>query len=131
MAGKFDRYMVEKGAGKHAKFARFTDGERCAHFLGVLSIAAQAPIRGYLLVGEQEAGAAEVSVEAAVTKAQAETALVKLKRIGVLERDNEVGAWFVHDWADMNPEPKHDATNAKRQADYRARRTACNGGVTP
>ena len=97
----------------------------------MLSIAAQAPIRGYLLVGEQEAGAAEVSVEAAVTKAQAETALVKLKRIGVLERDNEVGAWFVHDWADMNPEPKHDATNAKRQADYRARRTACNGGVTP
>ena len=67
-ARKFDRYMVVIGAGRNRKFARFTDSERCAHFLGVLAIAAQAPVRGYLLVENDEAGAEEVAEEAGVSK---------------------------------------------------------------
>jgi predicted DNA-binding transcriptional regulator len=123
----YNRYMVVVGAGRHAKFARLTDAERCAHFLGVLSVAAQSPIRGYLLIGEEEAGADEIAREAAVTRRQAQSAIEKLKRVGVLQRDGTVGAWFVHDWSDVNPEPKSDPAGAKRQAAYRARRQARNG----
>jgi hypothetical protein len=123
---KFDRYMVVSGAGRHIKFARLTDAERCAHFLGVLSIAAQAPVRGCLLVGEQEAEALEVAQEARVTEKAAASALRKLKAVGVLTRDDDLDCWRVHDWADVNPEPKTDATNAERQQRYRDRRKARN-----
>lgn len=124
---KFSRYMVAIGAGTHVKFARLSDSERCAHFLGILSIAAQAPIRGCLLVGEQEAGAAEIAREAGVSKRVASSTLTKLKEIGVLTRDDDLHCWVVHDWSDVNPEPKEDRTNAERQARYRARRAKSNG----
>jgi hypothetical protein len=123
---KFDRYMVAAGAGNHVKFARLTDSERCAHFLGVLSIAAQAPIRGCLLVGDQEADAIEIAHEARVSEKAAASALAKLKAVGVLEHDDELDCWRVHDWEDVNPPPKTDATNAERQARYRAKRAASN-----
>jgi hypothetical protein len=129
---KFDRYMVVAGAGNHVKFARLTDGERCAHFLGVLSIAAQAPIRGCLLVGDQEAEAVEIAHEARVAEKVALSALAKLKAIGVLERDDDLGCWRVHDWDDVNPAPKEDATAAERSKRYRDKRKArdANGAVT-
>src|SRR4051812_41348783 len=95
---KFDRYMVVSGAGRHVKFARLTDAERCAHFLGVLSIAAQAPIRGRLLVGDQDAEAVEIAHEAGVTEKVAASALAKLKAVGVLVRDEDDDCWRVHDW---------------------------------
>ncbi len=113
--------MVVAGAGNHVKFARLTDSERCAHFLGVLSIAAQSPIRGCLLVGDQEADAVEIAHEAGVSVKVAKSALVKLKDRGILERDDELGCWRVHDWDDVNPAPKVDATSAERQARYRQR----------
>jgi len=128
---KFDRYMVKVGAGRHAKFARFTDGERVAYFLGVLSIAAQSPIRGYLLVGDHAADHTEIAQEAAVSKRTAQSTIDKLKKVGVLEHDDELGAWRVHDWSDVNPEPKKDATATERQRRHRDRlRAARNGGVT-
>lgn len=128
---EFDRYMVAIGAGHHRKFARFTDSERCAHFLGVLSIAAAAPIRGYLLVGDHEADEVEVAQEASVTLKAAESALQKAKDRGLLIYDGEVGAWRVHDWDDFNPTPKKDPTAAERMRAYRARRAArMNGSVT-
>lgn len=127
---KFDRYMVVVGAGAHAKFAQFSDGERCAHFLGVLSLAARAPLRGYLLVGDEEAGPKEVAREAAVTVRQASGALDKLKRKGVLIHDEEVGAWRVHDWHDVNPDPRKDDTNADRQRRFRERRVTARNGAS-
>lgn len=130
---KFDRYMVVAGAGRHVKFARLNDGERCAHFLGVLSIAAQAPIRGCLLVGDQEAEEIEIAHEARVSEKVAKVALAKLKAIGVLERDDELGCWRVHDWEDVNPAPREDATAAERAKRYRDKRKTdrdANGGVT-
>lgn len=131
MASKsYDRYMLVHGAGRDAKLAGLTDPERCAYFLGVLSIASQAPVRGYLLLGEEEAGPDAVAMEAAVSKRVARSAMDKLKKIGVLQRDEELGAWFPTNWWKFNPEPKKDPGGAKRQAEYRARRTARNAGVT-
>ncbi len=116
--------MIVRGAGRNAKFARFTGDERCAHFLGVLSLAAGAPIRGALLVGDDEAGVPEIALEAGVSEKVAASALAKLKARGVLIRDEELGAWVVHDWGEVNPEPKKDPGNADRQRRYRERRSA-------
>lgn len=113
----FDRYMVVVGAGRNRKFARLTDSERCAHFLGVLSVAAQSPRRGYLLISEQEeAGPEEIATEAGVSVKVAKNTMAKLMRVGVLERDEEVGAWFVHDWDDVNPSPGAERTKRWRDA---------------
>jgi hypothetical protein len=117
----FDRYMITIRAGHNTKFAHMTILERWTHFHGVLSIAAQAPFRGYLIVGEQEATVAQVAAEAQVSTKVAQSTLEKLKRIGVLERDEDIGAWHVHDWIDFNPHPKRDRTNAERQRRFRER----------
>lgn len=117
MTRKFDRYMVVVGAGRNRKFARLTDSERCAHFLGVLSVAAQSPRRGYLLVTDgEEAGPEEIASEAGVTVKVAESTMSKLMRVGVLKRDDDVGAWFVHDWNDVNPSPGAERTRRWRDA---------------
>lgn len=124
----FDRYMVQVGMGSHPKFARLTDSEFRAHIVGVLSVAALAPIRGCLLVGELEAEPADIARAAGVTVRVAISAVVKLQALGVLYRDVELGCLRVHDWSDINPEPRVDATNAERQRRLRARRS--NGDVT-
>lgn len=134
---KFDRYMIAIGAGRNKKFVRLTDSERCAHFLGVLSLAAQSPIRGYLLITEDvEVEAGDVANEAGgkVTPRIAETALQKLKDRGVLLWHEDMGAWYVNDWDEINPAPKTDNTAAERQARRRERLRAEREGhasVTP
>lgn len=122
----YDRYMVVIGMGRNRKFVPLTDSEFRAHAVGVLSLAAQAPIRGYFLVGDQEPTPEEVANEAGgkVTPRVARSAIAKLKDRGVLEFDEEMRAWRIHDWDDVNPTPKKDPTGAKRQADFRARRAA-------
>lgn len=115
----FDRYFLRLGAGSHPKFATLTDSERCAHFLGVLALAAASPTRGCLLVGDLPAAPAHVAAAAGVTKAVAASALRKLEAIGVLYHDEERECLRVHDWDDVNPPPKVDATAAERQRRYR------------
>ena len=127
----YDRYMIVVGAGRNRKFVRLTDSERCAHFLGVLSIAAQSPRRGYLLISDgEEAGAEEVANEAAVPLRAARGAMDKLKRLGVLIRDEEVSAWRVRDWDEINPPP---GTSTERVRRYRAnqRNASATGNGTP
>lgn len=140
----FDRYMVQVGMGSHPKFARLTDSEFRAHVVGVLSVAALAPIRGCLLVGDLEAEPADIARAAGVTVRVASSAVDKLEALGVLYRDGELGCLRVHDWGDVNPEPRVDATAAERQRRLRERRSngnvtrdsngsnaPCNGDVTP
>jgi len=124
----FDRYMVQVGMGSHPKFARLSDSEFRAHVVGVLSVAAIAPIRGCLLVGELEAEPADIARAAGVTVRVASSAVSKLQALGVLYRDDELGCLRVHDWDDINPEPRVDATAAERQRRLRERRS--NGDVT-
>jgi hypothetical protein len=125
----FDKYFLVIGAGRNRKLVRLTDSERCAHFLGICSLAAQSPLRGYLLITEgEEVTAEEIANEAGgqVTVRVAESTMEKLKRVGVLERDDNLGAWFVHDWWEVNPDPRPDSSNADRQARYRARNASSN-----
>jgi hypothetical protein len=129
----FDRYMVALGMGTHPKLARLTDTERCAHVFGVLAIAAMAPIRGCLIVGELPAEAADVAVAAGVPVKAAQSAIAKLRDIGILQHDAEHDCLRVHDWDDYNPEPKTDRTHAERQRRYRERQRgdAQSDAVTP
>lgn len=121
---RFDRFMVDVEVGRSLKLARLTVPERLCHIVGVLAVAAKAPVRGCLLVGEHEASAAEIALQASVTLGVAKSTLVKLQDVGVLERDEELACWRVHDWVEYNPEPRHDATNTERQRRYRERRNA-------
>jgi hypothetical protein len=102
----------------------------------VLSVAAQAPVRGCLLVGSLNAEAADIAAEADVQREDRGAALVKLRQIGVIYHDDDLGCERVHDFEEQwNPAPKHDATNAERQRRHRAKLTANrnaarNGTVT-
>jgi hypothetical protein len=129
--------MVQAGMGSHPKFARLTDSEFRAHVVGVLSVAAIAPIRGCLLVGELEAEPADIARAAGVTVRVATSTVGKLQALGVLYRDAELGCLRVHDWDDINPKPRTDRTNAERQQKFRDRHRngesngVSNGDVTP
>jgi hypothetical protein len=119
--------------GTHAKLAALTDNEYRAHISGVLAIAAEAPVRGYLIVGEQPAEPVHIARVAGVTERVAAAAVEKLKAVGILTFDVELEAWEVHDWLDHNPDPKRDVTAAERAKRYRERKrhASANGAVTP
>lgn len=127
---RFDRFMIDVEIGRSLKLARLSPPERLCHIVGVLAVAAKAPVRGCLLVGEHEASAAEIALQASVPVKVARSTMSKLEDIGVLERDEELDCWRVHDWGDYNPAPKRDATNADRQRRYRERRNARRNAVT-
>lgn len=136
----FDCYLVQVGMGTHPKLARLSDAEFRAHVVGVLAVAAMSPIRGRLLVGDLNAEAVDIARAAGVSKRVAQSAMRKLEALGILELDSELGCLFVHDWSDLNPEPRRDSTNADRQKRLRERRrngesngtsnAPCNGTVT-
>lgn len=118
---KFDRYFVAHGAARHVKFRRLNTMERHAFFLGVLSIAGQAPLRGCLLVGSLKAEPEDIAQEADVHVKFAASALEKLREVGVIYSDEELGCERVHDFEDWNPAPRVDTTSAERQKRYRDR----------
>lgn len=126
---KFDRFMVDVNNGGNSKIGRLTDGEYRAHFAGILPIAAQAPVRGRLLIGDEEATADDIARKACVPVKVAQSAVEKLRRLGVIVSDDELRCEQIHDWEDWNPSPKTDKTNAERQRRYRDRRNAMNNGT--
>jgi 5-methylcytosine-specific restriction endonuclease McrA len=120
MARKFDCFMLHVGAGTNEKLAILTDAEYRAHVSGILAVAATAPVRGRLLVGDMEAEPIQIAKKAGVSVKVAQSAIRKMQRVGVLYRDEELGCWAVHDWEQLNPEPKlGDPTAARRQALHR------------
>jgi hypothetical protein len=132
MARKFEMFMLHVTAGTNEKLAILTDSEYRAHISGILAVAATSPIRGRLLVGDMEAEPQQVAKKAGVSVAVAKSAMSKMRKVGVLYRDEDLNCWAVHDWEKLNPEPKADPTAAERQRRLRERRKAeGDGGVTP
>ncbi len=131
---KFDRFMVDVNVGTNRKLRRLTVPERWCYIAGILPIAAQAPVRGRLLIGDLPAEEADYAEQAGVTVTVARQALGKLRELGVIYLDEELGCEQVHDFEDWNPPPKEDATNAERQRRYRERHSsgsnATSNGVT-
>lgn len=123
---RFDRYMIHVDVGTDEKLAGLNHNERLCHVVGVLAVAAKSPLRGYLIVGDAEATAAQIGRRAATTEKVARATIEKLVAVGILIRDDEVGALRVHNWENFNPAPKNDPTNAERQRRWRERNGARN-----
>jgi hypothetical protein len=125
--GKFDHFMIDVHIGSNRKIRRLTIAERWCHVAGVLALAAQAPIRGRLLVGDEEATPQDYAELAGVSANVARSAVQKLRGVGVIVPDEEYGCERIHDWDDSNPDPRRDPTAADRQHRYRERRKHRNG----
>lgn len=116
MSRKFDRFMVHIGIGTNRKLRRLPAVQRWVYVAGVLSLAAQSPIRGALLIADGEPATAEdIAEEATVPVKDARAALASLRRLGMLDRDSD-GVEWVHDWDRLNPDPKpSDSPEAARE----------------
>jgi hypothetical protein len=123
--------MLDVEIGRNLKVARLTTPERWCMVAGVLAIAAKAPVRGALLIGDQRVEAADVARQADVPRATAAATLRKLRELGMLHEDEEIGAEVVHDFNDWNPAPKVDRTAAERMRRMRAREARNETPVTP
>lgn len=133
-ARKFNRFMVTVDASARPKVKRLKRAGkevRWAWFHGVLPIAAEAPMRGFFMVGDLPADESDVAEVADVTIVEARKALETGRSLGMLYLDDEVGFERVHDWDEINPAPKVDATAAERARRYRERHAASRRDVTP
>lgn len=120
----FDRFMVGLEVGTNVKLRQLTDSEFRCFIAGVLPIAAKAPHRGCLLIGDQAADAADIAHQAGVKRAAVAAAMLdKLRAKGVVYRDDALGCERVHDFDDWNPAPKQDRTAAERMRRARAKET--------
>lgn len=126
MSSDFDHYLLHHGVGTDEKLAMLTDGEFRAHVAGVLALAHKSPMRGYLFVGEIEAQPVHVARKAGVSERVAKSAVTKLRQVGVLVHDAEVGGWYVHNW-EQHQAQRRDPTAARRAQDYRDRKRASRG----
>jgi hypothetical protein len=121
----FDRYMLQVGIGTNRKLRRLPVAQRWAFVAGVLSLAAQSPMRGSMLISDDEPVTPEdVAAEATIPLKDAKATLASLRRLGMLERD-EHGIEWVHDWDKLNPDPKpSDSPVATRERKRRQRAKA-------
>lgn len=122
----FDRFMVSIHLGSNPKVGRFTDREFRCLVTGVWTLAAESAPRGYLAIAGAAATADDVARRAHCSVATAHATLLRMRSLGMLEADDEMGLEHVHDWEILNPPPKVDRTAAERQRRRRARL-----GVTP
>jgi hypothetical protein len=117
----FDRFMVSTQIGTNRKLRRLNPAERWCFVAGVLPIAAMSPIRGCLIVGRDQAEPRDYAEQAGVTVGVVRSTLQKLRDVGMVYGDSDMGCEVVHDFEDWNPAPKKDPTNAERQRRWRER----------
>lgn len=115
--------MIHHDTANNLKLVDFTDSEVKAFVLGVVPIAGLADMRGSFTVGQAPASAKHVAAKARVSVKVAESTLVKLRALGMLETHDD-GIEWVHDFQEYNPEPRVDDTAAERAARYRQRQKA-------
>ncbi len=132
----FDRFMVVNEIAGNPKVARLTDAEFRCLIQGVWPLASKSRPRGYLLVGSLPANEKDIANQARCSVAIAKRTMAKLRELEMVVADSELGAERCHDWDEINPSPKADATNAERQRRYRQRlvtlrNAVTNGDVTP
>lgn len=118
----FNRIMLDMGVGTNRKVRRLTVPERWTFVAGVIPLAAQSPIRGALLIATSiPVTPQDVAEQAGVSVAVAKKTLGHMRTLGMLERDDELGIEWVHDFDDWQAEPRHDPTGSLRQKRYRDR----------
>lgn len=129
--GEFDSILVRAEVGGNRKLRRFTPEQRWCVVAGVWCLAAKSPVRGYLLVAENvPVEVDDVAEQAGVKVATARSTLQKMRELGMLERDEELGVEHIHDWHTHQPEPKSSETpEAWRERKRRQRARERNGNV--
>lgn len=135
MSRGFDRFMVSNAIGTNRKLRRLPVAQRWVYVAGVLSLASQSPIRGALLITDNEAVTAEdLAEEATVKVADAKAALKALRELGMLDTDDK-GVDWVHDWDAMNPAPRPsdspDAARARKRDQRDREKATRRADVTP
>jgi hypothetical protein len=107
MSRGYDSMLVYARLGGDRKFRRLSPAERWCAVFGVWAIAAQSPVRGYLLITEDEpAQDRDYATEANVALGVARSTMTKMRSLGMLEMDPEMGAEHVHDWHEHQKDPK-------------------------
>lgn len=131
---EFDSILLRVEVGGNRKLRRLTPDERWCVVAGVWSLAAKSPVRGYLLIAQSvPVEDHDVAEQAGVKLSIARSTLKKMRDLGMLERDDELGAEHVHDWHTHQPEPKPSETKAawrERKRAERERKAAGHGDVT-
>ena len=127
---RFDRFMADVRNGTNFKLAKLSHAHYRAFFSAVLPIAAISDVRGAFMVNGHPATVEDMRIMSPkLTVAECRSALAIFRQAGLLEHDEDLGAEWVHDFEEWNPEPKRDATHAERQRRYRERQKASR--VTP
>lgn len=130
MGQSFTKFMVDVRIGTNRKIRRLTVGERWVYVAGVLALAAQSPMRGALLISDDEpVTPKDIASEASVSERQARAAMASLISLGMLDEDAD-GVLWVHDWDKLNPDPKPsnspEATRERKRKQRRKDRAAAN-----
>lgn len=90
------RFYVE--ALSDRKLRRLTPAQRWL-WVAILGAARQSPIGGYLLISERESmDAVDLADIAGMPVRDVERALPLFERAGLIERDDDFGAWYVPKW---------------------------------
>lgn len=107
MARGYEYFLVYTKLGADRKFRRLTAAEKWCAVFGVWATAAESPVRGYLLIAENEqATESDYAKQADVSLAVAKSTVRKMRKMGMLERDEEMGVEHIHDWHDVQKDPK-------------------------
>lgn len=130
---KFDRFMVAVELASNPKIGRLTDAEFRCLLSGVWALAAKARPRGALRVAGLPADANDIAHQSRQTVAVARRTLDKLRSLGMVEHDPELGCEVVHDWDDINPSPKpSESKEAQRERKRKQRdKSKSHANVTP
>jgi len=113
MARGYDSILLYTKVGTDRKFRRLTPAERWCAVAGVWAIAAQSPVRGYLLITDSVAAdEKDYAKEAGVSLEIARKTVKKMRDLGMIEQDSEMKAEHVHDWHEHQTDPKPSETRA-------------------
>src|SRR5258708_35683637 len=124
--------MVRVEIGNSRKLRRFTAAERWCVVAGVWALAAKSPVRGNLLIAPNvPADDGDIAEQAGVKIATARATLARMRELGMLEADREVGAELVHGWHVHQPEPKPSESPEAWRERKRPPRPAGPGAKAP
>lgn len=116
---RYDRFMVTVEIASNAKVGRLTDAEFRCMVTGVWALAAKAPVRGCLLIGDLKAEPGDIARQARCSVAVAKRTLRKMRELGMLENDDENSCERVHDWNEYQPSPRTSSEDIQRQSLHR------------
>lgn len=118
---KFEYFMLKNKIGNDVLLRRrFAVEERWCYVAGILGLAADSPVRGWLFVADQVAAEiADLGEAAGVPLRVAERTVEKAMRYGLIEQDAEFDCYWVPNFEKHNPQPRHDPNGARRQALHR------------